>query len=128
MDTERQRRLARKWDVSVKDIQEVESRLRDMPMERFLDGVFGPGKAIYDAGEDLWIVADPKQAIPMKMLGFVTSSYWSGTLGQSIAMALVEDGTRLMGKTLYVPMPNETIEAEVTGTVFHDEKGERLHV
>ena len=64
MSTERERRLARQCGVSVKDIQEVESRLRDMPMERFLDGVFGSGKAIYDAGEDLWIVADPKHTGP----------------------------------------------------------------
>ena len=77
--------------------------------------------------EGAQIVADPNQPIPMKMLGFVTSSYWSGTLDQSIAMALVEDGQKLMGKTLYVPMPDETIEVEVTGTIFYDTKGERLH-
>ena len=64
MGTERERRLARQCGVSVKDIQEVESRLRDMPMENFLDGVFGLGKAVYDAGEDLWIVADPKHTGP----------------------------------------------------------------
>ena len=77
--------------------------------------------------EGAQIVADPNQPIPMKMIGFVTSSYWSGTLGKSIAMALVEDGNNLMGKTLYVPMPDEVIEVEVTGTVFYDPKGERLH-
>ncbi|MFD0915455.1 sarcosine oxidase subunit alpha [Pseudahrensia aquimaris] len=78
--------------------------------------------------EGAQIVADPNQPIPMKMLGFVTSSYWSGTLGQSIAMALVEDGFNRMGKKLYVPMPDdEVIEVEVTGTVFYDEEGERLH-
>jgi sarcosine oxidase subunit alpha len=32
-----------------------------------------------------------------------------------------------MGETLYVPMPDRTIEVEVTGTVFFDEKGERLN-
>lgn len=77
--------------------------------------------------EGAQIVADPNQPVPMKMLGFVTSSYWSGTLEQSIAMALVEDGQNLMGKTLYVPMPDQTIEVEVTGTIFYDTKGERLH-
>ena len=45
----------------------------------------------------------------------------------SVAMALIEDGNKLMGKTLFVPMQDETIEVEVTGTVFYDEKGERLH-
>jgi len=77
--------------------------------------------------EGAQIVADPDQPIPMKMIGFVTSSYWSGSLDKSIAMALVEDGNNLMGKTLYAPMPDETIEVEVTGTVFYDPKGERLH-
>ena len=77
--------------------------------------------------EGAQIVLDPDQPIPMKMIGFVTSSYWSGTLDKSIAMALVEDGFNLKGKTLYVPMEDETIEVEVTGTVFYDPKGERLH-
>ena len=77
--------------------------------------------------EGTQIVADPDQPIPMKMIGFVTSSYWSGTLDKSIALALVEDGFNLTGQTLYVPMPEETIEVEVTGTVFYDPKGERLN-
>ena len=77
--------------------------------------------------EGAQIVADPNQQIPMKMLGFVTSSYWSGTLGKSIAMALVEDGHKLIGTKLFVPMPDETIEVEVVPTVFYDTKGERLN-
>jgi sarcosine oxidase subunit alpha len=32
-----------------------------------------------------------------------------------------------MGETLYVPMPDSTIEVEVTGLVFFDEKGEHLN-
>ena len=42
-------------------------------------------------------------------------------------MALVEDGNNLKGKSLYVPMADEVIEVEVTGTIFYDAKGERLH-
>jgi sarcosine oxidase subunit alpha len=83
-----------------------------------------PAKVLEEGAQ---IVLDPEQAIPMKMIGFVTSSYWSGTLGHSIAMAVVEDGFNKMGQTLYVPMPDETIEVEVTGTVFYDPKGEKLH-
>ena len=55
---------------------------------------------------------------------------WSGAKGshhKSIAMAVVEDGFNMMGETLYVPMPDETIEVEVTGTVFYDPKGEKLN-
>ncbi|PBB43467.1 sarcosine oxidase subunit alpha [Mesorhizobium sp. WSM3866] len=77
--------------------------------------------------EGAQIVEDPKQAIPMKMIGHVTSSYWSENCGRSIALALVAGGRDRMGQTLYVPMPNGTIEVEVTGMVFVDEKGERLN-
>jgi sarcosine oxidase subunit alpha len=77
--------------------------------------------------EGAQIVADPEQAVPMKMIGHVSSSYWSENCGRSIALALVEGGARRTGETLYVPMPDRTIEVEVTGTVFFDEKGERLN-
>ncbi len=77
--------------------------------------------------EGAQIVSDPNQAIPMKMIGFVTSSYWSENCGHSIAMALIEDGHNRMGDTLYVPMPDKVIEVVVTGTSFVDEDGGRLH-
>jgi sarcosine oxidase subunit alpha len=77
--------------------------------------------------EGAQIVADPKQPIPMKMIGHVTSSYWSENCGRSIALALVAGGQDRMGETLYVPMPDRTIEVEVTGMVFFDEKGEHLN-
>ncbi len=77
--------------------------------------------------EGAQIVADPKQPVPMKMLGHVTSSYWSENCGRSIALALVAGGRERMGETLYVPMPDRTIEVEVTGMVFFDEKGANLN-
>ena len=76
--------------------------------------------------EGAQIVADPDQPVPMTMLGHVTSSYWSAALGRSIAMALVAGGQQRMGETLHVPMPDGTIRATVTGTVFFDPAGERL--
>jgi sarcosine oxidase subunit alpha len=63
----------------------------------------------------------------MKMIGHVTSSYWSENCGRSIALALVAGGQDRMGETLHVPMPDRTIEVEVTGMVFFDEKGEHLN-
>jgi sarcosine oxidase subunit alpha len=77
--------------------------------------------------EGAQIVADPKQKVPMKMIGHVTSSYWSENCGRSIALAMVEDGRARIGRTLYVPMPDTTLEVEVCGPVFVDEKGERLN-
>jgi sarcosine oxidase subunit alpha len=78
--------------------------------------------------EGAQIVADPNQPIPMTMIGHVTSSYWSETLGRSIAMALVAGGHDMTGGTLYIPMPGKTHTAKVSGVVFYDSEGERLHV
>jgi len=77
--------------------------------------------------EGAQIVENPKQAIPMKMIGHVTSSYWSANCDRSIAMGVVAGGRDRIGETLYVPMPDGVIEVEVTGTVFFDEKGDRLN-
>ncbi|MBA3447055.1 MAG: sarcosine oxidase subunit alpha [Pseudaminobacter sp.] len=77
--------------------------------------------------EGAQVVADPKQKIPMKMIGHVTSSYWSENCVRSIAMGLVVDGRAKMGQTLYVPMPDGVIEVEVCSAVFFDEKGDRLN-
>ncbi len=77
--------------------------------------------------EGAQIVATPGQPIPMKMIGHVTSSYWSPNCGRSIALALVVDGRDKVGQRLFVPMADSTIEVEVTGTVFFDESGERLN-
>jgi len=78
--------------------------------------------------EGAQIVADPKQPLPMTMLGHVTSSYWSETLGRSIAMALVSGGKARMGETLYMPMPDGSVhEATVSGMVFYDPEGKKLN-
>ncbi len=78
--------------------------------------------------EGAQIVADPNQPIPMKMIGHVTSSYWSEALGRSIAMALVAGGQDMMGETLHIPMPSKTHTAKVSGMVFYDPQGARLNV
>jgi sarcosine oxidase, subunit alpha len=77
--------------------------------------------------EGAQIVADPNQPVPMKMIGHVTSSYWSATLGRSIAMALVAGGHDRMGETLYIPMPDKTYTAKISGMVFYDTEGVRLN-
>jgi len=78
--------------------------------------------------EGAQIVLDPKQPKPMDMLGHVTSSYWSESLGRSVAMALVRDGFNLEGSDIYVPMPDGDITAKIVKPVFYDPKGERLNV
>jgi len=78
--------------------------------------------------EGAQLVDDPNQAIPMTMIGHVTSSYWSEALGRSIALALVADGRSRDGQIVYAPMADKTISATVTGTVFFDPKGDRINV
>ena len=73
------------------------------------------------------IVADSKVTIPAKMIGFVTSSYYSPTLGCPFAMALLEDGFNRLGETLYVPLEDKVVTVKVRDTNFYDPKGERLH-
>ncbi len=77
--------------------------------------------------EGAQIVADPAAPIPMPMIGFVTSSYWSANCGRSIALGLIEDGREKLGETLHVPMPNGSIAVEVTASVFFDEEGGRVN-
>ncbi|MBB5535399.1 sarcosine oxidase subunit alpha [Rhizobium giardinii] len=77
--------------------------------------------------EGAQIVADPNQALPMTMIGHVTSSYWSENCGRSIALALVAAGKARLGETLYVPMPDRTIAVEVSDMVFFDKEGGRIN-
>jgi sarcosine oxidase subunit alpha len=76
--------------------------------------------------EGAQIVLDPNQSVPMTMVGHVTSSYWSVALGRSIALAVIEGGNGRMGETVHIPMPDGTLQAEVTGTVFLDPENTRL--
>ena len=78
--------------------------------------------------EGAQIVADPHQKVPFKMLGHVTSSYWSEACGRSIALALVADGRALKGQTLHVTTPEGFTTVRITDPVFVDPKGERVNV
>ena len=60
----------------------------------------------------------------MKMLGHVTSSYLSATLGRSIALAMVANAPK--SARLFVPMPDRVIEVDVVDPVFLDKEGARL--
>lgn len=74
-------------------------------------------------------VFDPHQAIPMTMVGHVTSSYYSAVLGHSFALAVIKGGHAKKGQSVYFPLADgRTIEAEICDFVFYDKKGERQHV
>jgi sarcosine oxidase subunit alpha len=83
-----------------------------------------PGEVLEEGAQ---LVATRGQAIPMQLIGHVTSSYHSAVLGRSIALALVRGGRARHGETLYVPMPGREIAVRVTAPVFYDAEGARLH-
>ena len=64
---------------------------------------------------------------PIKMLGHVTSSYFSPTLNHCVAMALIKGGNRKIGSQLYVSTSDlNVIPVEVVKPNFIDPKNERL--
>jgi len=78
--------------------------------------------------EGAQILAEAHAPVPVRPLGHVTSSYYSATLGRSIAMALIAGGRARMGTTLYVPLEDgEVAPAQVASAVFYDPKGAHLN-
>ncbi len=75
-----------------------------------------------------YAVAQVKDKPPMELIGQVTSSYMSPTLGRSIAMALIQNGRARMGEVISFPLEGgKVIKATITDTVFYDKEGGRLH-
>ncbi|MEO1314344.1 MAG: glycine cleavage T C-terminal barrel domain-containing protein, partial [Pseudomonadota bacterium] len=63
------------------------------------------------------------------MIGHVTSTYFSPTLGRSIAMGLIKGGARRLGEVLEFPVEKGvTIRARVVDPVFYDKDGSRQDV
>ncbi len=85
-----------------------------------------PNKVLPEGAQ---LVFDPKQSIPMTMVGHVTSSYMSAALGHSFAMALVRGGLKRIGERVFAPLVDgSVIEAEIVSPVFYDPKGDRQNV
>lgn len=79
--------------------------------------------------EGAQLVFDPKQTIPMTMVGHVTSSYASAAMGYGFAMALVKGGLKRIGERVFAPLVDgSVVEAEIVSSVFYDPKGERQNV
>ncbi|MCV6586210.1 MAG: sarcosine oxidase subunit alpha family protein, partial [Marinibacterium sp.] len=63
------------------------------------------------------------------MIGRVTSTYYSPTLGRGIAMALVHNGPDRMGEVLDIPYTDGGIhKARIVDPVFYDKDGEKQNV
>ncbi|WP_322978827.1 sarcosine oxidase subunit alpha [Pseudomonas sp. C11] len=85
-----------------------------------------PNKVLPEGAQ---LVFDPKQSIPMTMVGHVTSSYMSSAMGYSFAMALVRGGLSRIGERVFAPLVDgSVIEAEIVSPVFYDPKGDRQNV
>ena len=60
---------------------------------------------------------------PLPMIGHVTSSYASPTLGRSIALALVRSGRARIGETIHAAPESGFLPCKVTEPVFYDPEG-----
>ncbi|MXW47219.1 MAG: sarcosine oxidase subunit alpha family protein [Gammaproteobacteria bacterium] len=79
--------------------------------------------------EGAQLVDEPSNSYPVPMIGHVTSSYWSATLGRSIALAVVKGGHSRLGAKIYSTlMSGESIPVTISNPVFYDAEGERQHV
>lgn len=81
-----------------------------------------PGARLPEGGQLVW---DPEQAVPMTMVGHVTSSYRSAALGRTFALALLREGRSRVGGTVYAPLPEGVVAATVTEPIFYDRENAR---
>jgi len=57
--------MARRMGIGVAELRELEDRLRQLPIDKFLEACFGPDhQAVYDTEDDLWIAPNPRYAGP----------------------------------------------------------------
>ncbi len=79
--------------------------------------------------EGAQLVNETSEQTPVPMMGHVTSSYYSASLGHSIALAVVKGGRARMGGTVYAPLlDGRTISATICDPMFYDAQGERQNV
>ena len=60
---------------------------------------------------------------PLPMIGHVSSSYMSPTLGRSIALALVKGGRARMGETIHASPGVRFVPCKIADPVFYDPEG-----
>jgi sarcosine oxidase subunit alpha len=75
--------------------------------------------------EGAQLVLQPDGAVPVKMVGHVTSSYRSATLGRTFALAMLQRGRDRFGSTVYAPLNGHIIAATVTEPIFYDKENVR---
>ena len=86
-----------------------------------------PKEVLPEGGQITEIAYTMPVSEPVPMIGHVTSSYHSPTMDCGFALALIKRGRERHGETVYVPLEDRTVTATVTGPVFYDPEGEKLH-
>jgi sarcosine oxidase, subunit alpha len=75
--------------------------------------------------EGAQLVLEPDGSPAPKMVGHVTSSYRSATLGRTFALALLQSGRERFGRTVYAPLNGHVVAATVTEANFYDKENDR---
>jgi sarcosine oxidase subunit alpha len=75
--------------------------------------------------EGAQLVLQPDGAASTKMVGHVTSSYRSSTLGRTFALAMLQSGRQRFGSTVYAPLNGHVVAATVTEPIFYDKENAR---
>jgi sarcosine oxidase subunit alpha len=75
--------------------------------------------------EGAQLVLEPSVSLAANMVGHVTSSYRSPTLGRTFALALLQSGRERIGRTVYAPLGGHTVAATVTEPIFYDKENLR---
>ena len=60
--------------------------------------------------------------------GFVSACVWSGTLGRTIALGLLNNGRDRMGETVLAWDRGKPVPVTVTDPIFYDRQGQRLRM
>ena len=85
-----------------------------------------PNKVLPEGAQ---LVELPTDARPTPMIGHVTSSYFSASLGRSIALAVVKGGKSRMGARIHsILMTGESVPVSICNPIFYDREGERQNV
>ena len=82
-----------------------------------------PGEVLPEGGQ----IVDTLSERPMRMIGHVTSSYFSANLGRSIALAFVQGGRGRLGEAVMVPLERAVMSVCITEPRFLDPEGKRAH-
>jgi sarcosine oxidase, subunit alpha len=75
--------------------------------------------------EGAQLVVDPSAPIPMPMVGHVTSSYRSASLGRTFALAMVKAGRSRIGERVFAPLSDRMIAATIHDSVLFDPENHR---